>query len=132
MPRFAFLVAVALFCFVFVYSKDSADVVMEFAKFHLLEDDFVINGRAIQETTHKLIFAIKQNTDSLDSILDDVSNPRSLNYGRHLTRDQVSQLDNSLSCPHIELPMKIYTNHGKTSGFLQIKANFRLTVVVLI
>jgi hypothetical protein len=105
---------------------------MEFAKFHLLEDDFVINGRAIQETTHKLIFAIKQNTDSLDSILDDVSNPRSLNYGRHLTRDQVSQLDNSLSCSYIELPMNIYTNPGNTSGFLQIKANFRLTIVVLI
>jgi Pro-kumamolisin, activation domain len=94
MSRVAFLAAVALLSFIFVHSKDPADVVMEFAKFHLLEDDFVITGKAFQETSHKLIFAIKQNTDSLDSILDDVSNPRSLNYGRHLTRDQVSHLYN--------------------------------------
>ena len=92
MSRVAFLAAVALLSFIFVHSKDPADVVMEFAKFHLLEDDFVITGKAFQESSHKLIFAIKQNTDSLDSILDDVSNPRSLNYGRHLTRDQVSHL----------------------------------------
>ena len=91
MSRVAFLVAVALFSFVFVHSKDPADVVMEFAKFHLLEDDFVITGRASQGTTHKLIFAIKQNTESLDSILNDVSDLRSVNYGQHLTRDQVSQ-----------------------------------------
>lgn len=72
-----------------VKSQRTADAVMEFAKFHLLEDDFAITGRPSQETSHKLIFAIKQRTDLIDSILLEVSDPTNLNYGQHLTRNQV-------------------------------------------
>jgi diaminopimelate epimerase len=64
---------------------------MEFAKFHLLENDFLIAGHPAQETSHKMIFAIKQNTRLIDDMLLDVSDPRSLNYGQHLTREQVGQ-----------------------------------------
>ena len=71
-------------------SRLADEVVMEFAKFHLLEDIFVITGRPSPETSHKLIFAVKQDTDLLDKILLDVSVPNSPNYGLHLSRDQVS------------------------------------------
>ena len=74
-----------------VSSNVSPTAAMEFAKFHLLENDFLIAGHAAQESTHKMIFAIKQNTELIDSMLLDVSDPRSLNYGQHLTRDQVGQ-----------------------------------------
>ena len=50
-------------------SRVADEVVMEFAKFHLLEDIFVITGRPSPETSHKLIFAVKQDTDLLDKIL---------------------------------------------------------------
>jgi Pro-kumamolisin, activation domain len=74
-----------------VSSKVSPTVMMEFAKFHLLENDFLIAGHPAQETSHKMIFAIKQNTRLIDDMLLDVSDPRSLNYGQHLTREQVGQ-----------------------------------------
>ena len=80
-----------------VSSKVSPTAVMEFAKFHLLENDFLIAGPAAQETAHTMVFAIKQNTKLLESMLLDVSNPRSLNYGQHLTRDQVGRYSVSLS-----------------------------------
>ena len=85
-------------------SRVADEVVMEFAKFHLLEDIFVITGRPSPETSHKLIFAVKQDTDLLDKILLDVSEPTSPNYGLHLSRDQVFTpmiFGNSLSPPLI-------------------------------
>jgi len=43
--------------------------------------------------THELIFAIQQNNiDTLESILLDVSNPRSLHYGRYLSFHEVGEL----------------------------------------
>ena len=72
-----------------VKSQRAADAIMEFAKFHLLEDDFTLTGRPSQETSHKLIFAIKQRTELIESILLEVSDPTNVNYGQHLTRDQV-------------------------------------------
>ena len=66
--------------------------VMEFAKFHLLEKDFLISGRPSQISEHKVVFAVKQNTEQVESILLEVSDPRSEYYGQHLSRDQVSQV----------------------------------------
>lgn len=84
----------------YVLSKASPTAVMEFAKFHLLEDDFLIVGHADKKSAHEMIFAIKQNTQLIDSMLLDVSDPRSLNYGQHLTREQVGQYSFSLSWTH--------------------------------
>lgn len=87
-------------------AKVPDEVVMEFAKFHLLEDSFVITGRPSQETSHKLIFAVKQNTDLLDKILLDVSEPFSANYGQHLSRDQV--LPPIIGSQHIKLCLLLF------------------------
>ena len=73
-----------------VKAQRAADAIMEFAKFHLLEDDFTLTGRPSQETSHKLVFAIKQRTELIESILMEVSDPANANYGQHLTRDQVT------------------------------------------
>ena len=73
-----------------VKAQRAADAIMEFAKFHLLEDDFTLTGRPSQETSHKLVFAIKQRTELIESILMEVSDPANVNYGQHLTRDQVT------------------------------------------
>ena len=73
-----------------VDGQSAVNAVMEFAKFHLLENDFTITGRPSQETKHTVVFAINQNTELIESILFDVSDPRNENYGQHLTREQVS------------------------------------------
>ena len=55
--------------------------------------DIMKHGRVHQDLSHEVIFAIKQkNMDELSSILHDVSDPSSPNYGQHWTREQVSDL----------------------------------------
>jgi len=83
----------SLFVF-FLYltlSMISSKAEIEFAKFHLF-NDFVLSGRPSNLISHKVVFAIKQNTDNLDSMLLEVSDPSHEKYGHHLTRDQVSAL----------------------------------------
>ena len=83
--KVAFIASLLLSFLQFTEARLADKVVMEFAKFHLLEDSFVITGRPSQETSHKLIFAVKQNTELLNEILLDVSDPFSENYGQHLS-----------------------------------------------
>lgn len=87
----AILLANIFTCLKTVHGNIAADAVMEFAKFHLLENDFLIAGRPSQGTHHKVVFAIKQNTELIESILLEVSDPRNSKYGQHLSRDQVSK-----------------------------------------
>ena len=55
--------------------------------------DIMKQGRVHQDLSHEVIFAIKQkNMDELSSILHDVSDPSSPNYGQHWTRKEVSEL----------------------------------------
>ena len=55
--------------------------------------DIIKQGRVHQDFSHEVIFAIKQkNMDELRSILHDVSDPSSLNYGQHMTREEVTDL----------------------------------------
>ena len=55
--------------------------------------DIMKQGRVHQDLSHEVIFAIKQkNMDELSSILHDVSDPSSPNYGQHWTREEVSDL----------------------------------------
>ena len=55
--------------------------------------DLTRKGRVHQEQTHEIIFVMKQkNTDKLIRFLDDVSDPRSVNFGRHMTREEINTL----------------------------------------
>ena len=55
--------------------------------------DIIKQRRVHQDFSHEVIFAIKQkNMDKLTSILHDISNPYSPNYGQHWTRDEVVDL----------------------------------------
>lgn len=52
--------------------------------------------RAQPTHTHEVIFAIKQaNLEIIHEKLMEISNPDSVNYGRHLTRDEVGELTSS-------------------------------------
>ena len=54
--------------------------------------DVVKKGRVRRETSHEVIFAIKQkNMDELTSILHDISDPSSPNYGQHWTWEEVTE-----------------------------------------
>ena len=56
-------------------------------------DDLVKKARVHNEVIHEVIFVIKQrNMKELSRILNDVSDPLSVNYGQHLSRDEVSSL----------------------------------------
>ena len=55
--------------------------------------DLTRKDRVHQEQTHEIIFVMKQkNTDKLIRFLDDVSDPRSVNFGRHMTREEINTL----------------------------------------
>ena len=60
----------------------------------LLSHGDVVKGRRAPSTaSHNVIFIVKQrNMDKLTEILHDVSDPKSQNYGNHLTRDEVINL----------------------------------------
>ena len=55
--------------------------------------DLIRNARALPEVTHEVIFVTKErNSEELDRIFHDVSNPDSPNYGKYLTSKQVADL----------------------------------------
>ena len=52
--------------------------------------DIEKQDRAAHDHPHEVVFVIRQkNMDELTSILHDISDPHSLNYGQHWTRDEV-------------------------------------------
>jgi hypothetical protein len=58
-----------------------------------LRSDLVKENRVSPDVMHKVVFAIKQkNIDELTRILEDVSDPSSLNYGKHKTRQEITDL----------------------------------------
>ena len=80
---------------------------------------FEKGGRAQSTHLHTVIFAVnKIRMDELRSILDDISNPFSANYGNHLTRAQVSALTTN-----VEGSQKLLTfleNHAHGDGRVEI------------
>ena len=71
---------------------DETRVLTETAIFPLLKS-YQILGKPSPDRSHKVVFALKQkNLQRVDSILDDVSDPTSANYGKYLTRDEVAQI----------------------------------------
>ena len=59
----------------------------------LSRTDITKQSRVHQDVSHEVIFAIRQNNmDELSSILHDVSDPSSPNYGQHWTREEVTEL----------------------------------------
>ena len=58
-----------------------------------LRDDLVRGGRLHNDHVHEVIFMIHQrDMEDLKRILDDVSDPLSRNYGKHMTREQVVEM----------------------------------------
>ena len=54
---------------------------------------FMQKSRSILTLEHDLIFAVQQkNLDQIEKILNDVSDPHSPNYGKHLTKEEVNAL----------------------------------------
>mmetsp|Transcript_40941 Transcript_40941/g.41814 ORF Transcript_40941/g.41814 Transcript_40941/m.41814 type:complete len:195 (-) Transcript_40941:55-639(-) len=52
-----------------------------------------INSQVDRESTHELIFMVKQkNMDALTKYLEEISNPSSPKYGQHLTPDEVHKM----------------------------------------
>jgi tripeptidyl-peptidase-1 len=55
--------------------------------------DLMRSLRAPAEAIHDVVFAVRQkNLDEVKTILEDVSDPFSPNYGQHLTREEVADL----------------------------------------
>lgn len=55
--------------------------------------DMVKGSRAPASATHEVVFNIQlKNMKKLTSIVDDISNPKSPNYGQHLSRDEVVEM----------------------------------------
>jgi len=49
--------------------------------------------RAAPHIRHQVVFAVRQNNlNKIESILNDISDPYSTNYGKHLTRAEIMQL----------------------------------------
>ena len=65
-------------------------IFMESSKFSSTRSDIKKQDRAGHDHSHEVIFVIQQkNMDELTSILHDISDPHSPNYGQHWTRDEV-------------------------------------------
>ena len=55
--------------------------------------DLINLGRPDDDYIHEVIFAIQsRNMDKLTRIVDDVSDPESVNYGQHMTREHVVEM----------------------------------------
>ncbi len=68
-------------------------VPMESAKMELVSTEFERKSRAIAKQQHEVVFSIQQNNlDEIERILNDVSDPFSPNYGKHLTKAKVTAL----------------------------------------
>ena len=59
--------------------------------------DLIRNARALPEVTHEVIFVTQErNSDELNRIFHDVSNPDSPNYGKYWTSKQIAELTANL------------------------------------
>ena len=70
---------------------DTSYNVIDTARF-LDVDMTVSNDRQFANDTHTVVFVIKQNIKALHNKLMEVSNPKSLSYGKYLNRDEISLL----------------------------------------
>ena len=62
---------------------------------HSMRNDFVCTDRIEMSlrTSHEIVIAMKQlNTDTLERIVYEVSDPLSVEYGRYLSREEVGEL----------------------------------------
>jgi len=64
-------------------------------------NNFKKGQRASASQLHTVVFAIKKKQVAmLTKILDDISNPFSPNYGKHLTMEEVTQMTSNLEGSH--------------------------------
>ena len=59
----------------------------------VMHKDLVREQRVSREVVHEVIFVVKQlNVDALGNMLDDVSDPTSPNYGKHMTAAEINDI----------------------------------------
>lgn len=76
---------------------ETADLFHSFIKMETMIEDFssrfTKSSRAPSSQLHTVVFAVKKlKIDQLRDILDDISDPHSFNYGKHLTREEATKL----------------------------------------
>ena len=76
---------------------EPAAVFHSYVKMETMIEDFsnrfTKGSRAPSSQLHTVVFAVKKyGINQLRDILDDISDPYSLNYGNHLTREEVTKL----------------------------------------
>ena len=87
------IVIASFFVAVMATIASSPNPSIHLSAFHLLDEEFALQGQAHQTTLHRLIFVIKQrNTEQLDDLLLKVSDPLSEEYGHYLSRTEVAGL----------------------------------------
>lgn len=75
-------------------------VLRESSKMHSRKDIHQLD-RVDHKHSHTVVFAVKQrNLEELEHVLLDVSDPRSANYGKHWSRDQIVQLTGNKEASH--------------------------------
>ena len=77
-----------------------------------LPEGWVVEGDSPRDTMIELVIAVKQtNLAELEKTLLDVSNPKSENYGKHLSNEQVHALVAPLPS-HVQNVMQFLSEHG--------------------
>ena len=73
--------------------RSNAHVPRKSAKGSLSHKDVIRRGRVDPTQLHDVIFVIQQNNiEKLTEILDDISDPTSTNYGKHMTGAEIADL----------------------------------------
>lgn len=71
--------------------------------------DVVKLGRARHDVHHEVIFSVKENLDELKTLVDDISNPHSANFGMHLNREEVTAITaNPSSFNHVMAYLRLH------------------------
>jgi tripeptidyl-peptidase-1 len=83
---------------------------VRYAKFPY-RNDVVVGNRAVANENHEAVVLVKlNNLDQLRNIVNDISFPTSMNYGKHLTRKELAELiDNQASK---EFVRKYFNQHN--------------------
>ena len=76
-----------------IYKSTSTHIFMESVARLSSRDDIEKQGLVSDDHVHQVVFVVQQkNMDELTRILHDVSDPSSVNYGQHMTKDQVRKM----------------------------------------
>ena len=98
----------------------------------------VVKGRRMHlDYVHEVIFVIKQkNMDELSTILDDLSDPYSPNYGQHWTRERVADFtvnpeSHDITVTHLKSFGAVVTSDSLSGEFVTAKASIAVWETML-